>query len=90
MDNSPTNAIETEITAMDRWDAIRKRKSPAAYAKQILMVLQSGVPYSTTFVESIPYDKRPKAEKELKRKFELWANSWLAPICREILAKSGK
>ena len=78
------NNIDWIVTTADK-----TRKKPAAeYGRQILQLLAEAVPYSTMFIESIPLAARHFAEIELKAKFEQWANSWIAPICREMIANS--
>lgn len=82
------NAINCTVTVTDRVEAGRMRKSPAAYAQEILEHLKLGAPYATTFIHEIPTEVQASVEASLKKSFELWANSWIAPKCREIIAKS--
>lgn len=81
------NKIETEITLVDIHAAKFYRNSPQKLAAEILEHLQNFPSYWTTFLYEIPMDARRRVELELQKKFELWANSWIAPKCREIIAK---
>lgn len=82
-----TNRIEKTVTEDDRLDNKIDRMSAKSLAEEILEKLESGAPYSTTFVEAIPQAHKEEAEEELKRRFEHWANSWVAPLARRIIAK---
>ena len=82
------NAIDTDITPHDEHAAKFERKSAATLAVEILEHLQNGAPYGTTFIQEIPLEQRQTVEVELKHAFEVWANSWIAPKCRQIIAKS--
>lgn len=86
MDAINRNRISTEVTEADR--EYGKGKSAAQLAQAILDDLPLSQPYGTTFIDSIPYERRKAAEAELKKAFELWANSWIAPRCRAIVAKA--
>lgn len=82
------NTIESDTTESDRVNARNRRKSSSTYALEILEALRHAAPYSTTFIEGITYDQRRAVEEELKRSFEQWANTWIAPLCREIISKN--
>lgn len=79
------NQINKEIEPSDR--EVGKGKSPATLAEEILRVLESSEPFSTVFVEGIPQEQRARVQATLKRNFELWANSWIAPNLRAIITK---
>lgn len=81
------NKIETEITPADIHAAKFYRNSPQKLAAEILEHLQNGCPFSTAVLHDIPAEARSRVELELQKKFEVWASSWLAPKCREIIAK---
>jgi hypothetical protein len=78
------NNINTEITDDDVRCA--KNKSAATIARQVLGLLETSCPYSTIFTV-IPIEIRKEVEEEMKKKFELWANSWIAPAMRQIISK---
>lgn len=80
-----SNNIDTEITDSDTFNG--RGKSAQTLAREILSHLKNACPYGTTFMHDIPNDKRSAVEAELKARFENWANSWIAPRCREILTK---
>lgn len=82
----PPNKIHTQITAADRNSG--KGISVAALAEECLEHLEWGCPYHTTFTNSIPLECRDAAEQELRKAYELWANTWLAPKLRRIIAKT--
>lgn len=79
------NQINKTIEPYDR--EIGKGKSPATLAAELLRELENGEPYSTVFVEGIPQEQRARVQAALKRKFEIWANSWIAPHLRAIITK---
>lgn len=79
------NKINTEISAGDRSSAMGR--TPESIAAEILEDLKLALPFSTTFIEEIPMEKRAEVEAKLKYMFTLWANSWIAPKCRQIIAK---
>lgn len=81
----PNQRIRSEITAEDAKNG--SGVSTVGLAEECLRSLLWGCPYSTTFVESIPYALRPAVEKEMKEKFERWASTWIAPKLRQIIAK---
>lgn len=81
------NTIDATITTVDRQDAKRKRKSAATYAEEILEHLRTAQPHGVTFVHEISTVDKRIIEAQLKAAFEQWANSWIAPLCREIIAK---
>jgi len=80
----PPNNIQTAITDQDRGN----RDSAATLARKCLEYLEWACPYSTTFSNSVPPRARKEVEEEFKREFELWANTWIAPTLRRIIAKS--
>lgn len=75
------NKIEEKIREEDMLDVSRERKSSS------LAHLKNACPFSTTFIHSIPIAKQKEIETELKQAFELWANSYIAPICRKLVYK---
>lgn len=81
------NNIDSKVTASDRANAKIRRKSASAYAEDILKSLRDACPFSTTFLHGIPVDSRLVVQAELQKQFEIWANTWIAPICRQIIAK---
>lgn len=82
------NTIETELRDEDRFAAKFERKSSATRALEILEHLKNAAPFHTTFIDGISQHEKAKVEVQLKRDFETWANSWIAPICRQIIAKN--
>ncbi len=82
------NKIDTKVTDEDSFRAKNRRKSDATRAEEILQTLKQSCPFGTTFIQDIPTDKRQSVEAELQKHFENWANSWIAPICREIIARA--
>lgn len=67
-------------------------RSPRNIAMEALHHLRHAVPYSTDDLESLkplyPMPEERKAiEAELKAKFEQWAETWIAPKLRAIMAK---
>lgn len=84
------NSIDTTITQHDVLNAKIARQSPATAAQAILNRLQNSCPYGTTFIDGIPHEQKGVVEAQLKKAFELWANTWIAPLCREIIAKQSR
>ncbi len=82
------NNIQSNPTDQDELNAKVARKSPAAYAREILNILRVACPFGTTFIEEIPYELRRTVEQKLQYVFELWANTYISPLCREIISKS--
>lgn len=82
------NRIEKTITSDDVLANLGEKKSPKTIASDILSSLETACPYGLTFVDGIPEKNKAKVEAELKKRFELWANSWIAPKCRRIIAKA--
>lgn len=64
-------------------------QSPRTIAFDALCKLKYATPYSTTFLESVNLTTAQRAalEAELKAKFEQWAEMWVAPQLRAIIAK---
>jgi hypothetical protein len=81
------NNIYDQISESDRIDARRQRRNQATIARSILDNLANASIHSCTFADFIPINKREQAEAYFKNRFELWANTWVAPLCREIIAK---
>lgn len=81
------NKIITELSDNDM-RAVGNGKSVATLAEEMLESLRAAVPYGVTFVECIPQEMRPVVEARLKKNFELWANSWIAPKLLAIVDKS--
>lgn len=79
------NKIDTSIGDDDRKRS--DRKSSANLAKEALDNLRHAVPFSLTFIEGVRVEDRQHIEAQLKEKFELWANTWIAPDLRSIIAK---
>jgi len=82
------NSIRRELTSNDR--SYGYGKSAATLAKNVLENLELGVPYELHFVKHIPDDHKDEIQAELQKRFENWANSWIAPNCRAIIAKTKK
>lgn len=66
---------------------LHRRKSSADLAAEILERLVNAVPFDTSFIEGIPHKNREQVEAVLKENFELWADTWITPLCRQIIAK---
>lgn len=81
-----SNRIDTEISVSDHLRA--KQRGAANLALETLEDLKTACPYSTTFLHCIPPELRKEVEQEMKQAFECWANSWVAPNLRAIIAKS--
>lgn len=79
------NNIRTSIEPQDI--ANSKGKSARTLAEDCLQSLLSAAPYGTALIKSIPVEASAAAEKELRAAFELWANTWIAPRLRAIIAK---
>lgn len=71
------NAIKTKVTKQD----CRRGQGTAALARDILESLVNGCPYDVSGFTD-------EQIAQLKYHFELWANSWIAPRCRSIIAKT--
>lgn len=79
------NSINSTPEPYDR--QLGKGKSAATLAEEILQHLKQAVPYGTTFIHEIPMGVSKEVEAQLQQAFERWANSWIAPLCRAIIAK---
>lgn len=84
------NRIETELTEEDRRVLSFERKSSSSLAEDILDSLRMAAPYHVTFIDGVPAGKKQEVEEELRRRFEIWANTWIAPKCRQIIGKARK
>ncbi len=85
---NPPNKIDRTISPEDLNQF--ERKSALTLAEEMMHHLEYACPYNCTFNESIPFEKRKAAEAILKADFERWANSWLAPKLRQIIAKENQ
>lgn len=84
MSNNINNAISEDDERYGRG------KSAANMAREMMESLRLACPFGVTFIQGVPMDKKDEAEAELKHHFELWANSWIAPKLRAIIAKERK
>lgn len=67
-------------------------KSPASLAAECLESLELTAVLDLTFFEGFPLTDKEKEKLEIyqRAKFENWANSWIAPKLRAIIAKQNK
>lgn len=82
----------TKLENVDKYDVdyIAKNKSAASLAQEIHKTLVSACPFGTTFIQEIPLEHRKVVEDQLRRNFEVWANSWVVPHLAAIVQKGGK
>jgi hypothetical protein len=77
---------EVQITA--------KRRGIKTIASRLLDYTNNGVPYDITFYydeeEPLTETQKARLQAELKKRFELWKNTWIIPAIKEILAKYKK
>ena len=78
------NNINIEITEQDKFHGTGK--SVTALAKAALESLTNKC-NSVTFIHEIPSKHKAAVEATLKREYEIWANTWIAPKLRQIIAK---
>lgn len=66
-------------------------KSPAYFAKKILIHAEMAVPYDLTFTEAgLTKKQKEILESELKAKFEIWFGSAVGQYALAIIAKTCK